>query len=54
MSKKTIDEIVEEKMPTFANEIKGMRSKEELEGSLIIYLKEKEGLLIQKARDEEL
>lgn len=54
MSKKTIDEIVEEKMPTFANEIKSMRSKEELEGSLIIYLKEKEGLMIQKARDEEL
>jgi hypothetical protein len=54
MSKKTIDEIVEEKLPTFANMIKDMRNKEELEGSLIIYLREKEGLIIQKARDEEL
>lgn len=54
MSKKTIDEIVEEKLPTFANMIKDMKSKEELEGSLIIYLREKEGLVIQKARDEEL
>jgi uncharacterized protein involved in tolerance to divalent cations len=54
MAKKTIDEVVEEKMPTFANMIKDMRSKDELEGSLVIYLREKEGLLIQKARDEEL
>jgi RNA processing factor Prp31 len=54
MSKKNIDEIVEEKLPTFANMVKDMKSKEELEGSLIIYLREKEGLIIQKTRDEEL
>jgi len=54
MSKKTIDEIVEEKMPTFANMIKDMKTKDELEKSLVIYLREKEGLIIQKNRDEEL
>ena len=54
MSKKTIDEVVEEKLPTFANMIKDMRIKEELEASLVIYLREKEGLIIQKTRDEEL
>lgn len=54
MSKKTIDEIVEEKMPTFANMIKDMRNKEELEKTLVIYLREKEGLVILKARDKEL
>lgn len=54
MSKKTIDEIVEEKMPTFANMIKDMKNKDELEKTLIIYLREKEALIIQKNRDEEL
>jgi hypothetical protein len=54
MSKKTIDEIVEEKMPTFANMIKDMRNKEELEKTLVIYLREKEGLVILKSRDKEL
>jgi len=31
MAKKTIDEIVEDKNPTFANMIKEMKTKEELE-----------------------
>jgi len=54
MSKKTIDEIVEEKLPTFANMIKDIKSKEELEKNLVVYLRQKEDLIIQKARDEEL
>jgi hypothetical protein len=54
MGKKTIDEIVEEKLPTFANMVKDMKSKEELEGSLVVYLRQKEDIKIQKERDEEL
>jgi hypothetical protein len=54
MAKKTIDEIVEEKYPTFTNMIKEMRSIEELNKSLVIYLRQKQDLVIQKARDEEL
>lgn len=54
MGKKTINEIVEEKLPTFANMIKDMTTKKELEGSFILYLREKEGLIMQKERDEEL
>ena len=54
MAKKTIDEIVEEKLPTFANMIKEMRTVEELNGSLVIYLRQKQDLIIQKSRDEEL
>lgn len=54
MAKKSVKEKVEEKLPTFANMIKDMKSKEEVEKSLIIYLREKEKLVIAKERDEEL
>lgn len=54
MGKKTIEEKVEEKYSTFANMIKDMSTKKELEDNLIIYLRQKEGLIIQKERDEEL
>lgn len=54
MSKKTINEIVEEKNPTFANAMKEIRTKKELEEALVIYLRQKEDLIIQKSRDEEL
>lgn len=54
MAKKTIDEIVEDKHPTFANMMKEIRTKDELDKSLIIYLRQKEDLVVQKARDEEL
>jgi len=54
MSKKTIDEIVEEKHPTFANAMKEIRNKEELDKALVIYLRQKQDLIVQKARDEEL
>lgn len=54
MAKKSIKEKVEEKLTTFANMIKDMRTREELEKSLVIYLREKEGLVMQKERDEEL
>lgn len=54
MSKKSLKEKVEEKLPYFTNMIKDMRSKEELEKSLILYLREKEGLVMAKERDEEL
>jgi len=51
---KSIDEIVESKHPTFANMIKDMASSEELNKALVIYLRQKEDLIIQKSRDEEL
>jgi hypothetical protein len=54
MAKKTIDEIVEEKHSTFANAMKEIKNKEELDKALVIYLRQKEDLVIQKARDEEL
>jgi uncharacterized protein with gpF-like domain len=54
MAKKTIDEIVEEKLPTFANIIKEIRSSEEMKKNLIVYLRQKEDLIIQKNRDDEL
>lgn len=54
MGKKTIDEIVEEKYPTFANQIKDIKSSETLEKTLILYLRQKEDLTLQKERDEEL
>jgi hypothetical protein len=54
MSKKSFKEKVEEKIPHFTNMIKDMRTKEELEKSLIIYLREKEGLVMAKERDKEL
>jgi len=54
MSKKSLKEKVEEKLPTFANMVKDMRTKEELEKNLILYLREKEGLVMQKERDIEL
>ncbi len=54
MAKKSIDEIVEDKHPTFANMMKEIGSAAELDKNLIIYLKQKEGLTMQKARDEEL
>lgn len=53
MSNKKIDDI-EEKHPTFTNMIKDIRDKEELKKTLILYLREKQGLEIQKARDEDL
>jgi hypothetical protein len=54
MAKKSIKDIIEEKHPTFANMIKDVKSKEELDKNFIIYLRQKEDLIIQKARDEEL
>lgn len=54
MSKKTIDEIVEEKYPTFANMIKDIKSKDELNKTMAVYLRQKEDLIIKKERDEEL
>jgi len=54
MAKKTIDEIVEEKHPTFANAIKEIKNKEELDKALVIYLRQKQDLIVQKARDKEL
>lgn len=54
MAKKTVDEIVEEKYPTFANMMKDIRSKEELNKNLIVYLRQKEDIIIAKERDEEL
>jgi hypothetical protein len=54
MAKKSVVDIVEDKNPTFANMIKDIRDQKELEKSLVYYLREKEKLLIAKARDEEL
>lgn len=54
MSKKTIDEIVEEKHPTFANVMKEIRDPEELQKNLVVYLRQKEQIAITKARDEDL
>lgn len=54
MAKKTIDEIVEEKLPTFANMMKDIKSTEELNKTLVVYLRQKEQLIITKARDEDL
>lgn len=54
MAKKSIDEIVEDKYPTFANMIKDIKSAEEMRKALIIYLRQKEDLLVQKSRDEEI
>lgn len=54
MAKKSLKEKVEEKHPDFANMIKDMRNRSELEKSLVVYLRQKEGLVIQKERDEEL
>lgn len=51
---KSIDEIVESKHPTFANIIKDMKSVDELNKNLIVYLRQKEDLVIKKARDPEL
>lgn len=54
MAKKTVDEIVEEKHPTFANMMKEIRTKEELDKNLVVYLRQKEQVIITKERDEEL
>jgi methyl-accepting chemotaxis protein len=54
MAKKNVVDIVEDKNPTFANMIKDIRDQKELEKSLVYYLREKEKLLIAKARDEDL
>ena len=54
MAKKSIDDIVEDKYPTFANMMKDVRSKVELDKNLVVYLRQKEGLIVTKARDEEL
>ena len=54
MSKKSLKEKVEEKFPQFANMVKDMRAQKELEDSLVIYMREKQGLVMAKERDEEL
>lgn len=54
MSKEKIKEKVEKKLPYFVSMVKEMRTKKELEDSLIIYLREKEGLNMQKERDDKL
>jgi hypothetical protein len=54
MAKKTLKEKVEEKLPHFVGMIKDMKTKQELEDSLIIYIRQKEDLVIAKERDEEL
>lgn len=54
MSKKTIVDIVEEKLTTFANMMKDIKTTEELNKTLIVYLRQKEEVIIAKARDEEL
>lgn len=54
MSKKNIEEIVSEKLPTFVSMIKDMESKEELNKTLVLYLRDKEKLLIARERDEQL
>jgi hypothetical protein len=53
MANKKIEEI-EEKHPTFTNMIKDMKNKDEVKRTLVIYLREKQGLEIQKARDGDL
>ena len=52
--KKQNNEIVEEKYPTFANAIKDIKTVDELDKSLVVFLRQKEDLTIQKARDPEL
>jgi len=54
MAKKTIDEIVEDKLPTFANATKEIKTVDELNKTLVTYLRQKEQVIIAKARDEEL
>jgi len=54
MAKKSIKDIVEDKYSTFANMMKDVRSKEELDKNLIVYLRQKEQLVVTKARDAEL
>jgi transketolase len=54
MAKKSLKEKVEEKHPTFVSMIKDMRTQKELEDSLVVYMREKEGLVMAKERDEEL
>lgn len=54
MSKKTIADIVEEKLATFANMMKDIKTTDELNKTLIVYLRQKEEVIIAKARDEEL
>lgn len=51
---KSIKEKVEQKLPHFVSMVKEMRTKKELEDSLILYLREKEGLNMQKERDDKL
>ena len=53
MSKK-LQDVVEEKYPVFANSMKDMKTKDELEAALIIYLRQKEDLIVKKSRDEML
>ena len=54
MAKKNIQDIVEDKLTTFANMMKDIKSKEELVKTLVVYLRQKQDLIIQKSRDEEL
>jgi uncharacterized protein with gpF-like domain len=51
---KTIEEKMEEKNPTFVNIVKDMRGKEELEKNMIVFLRQKEELVVKKERDEML
>lgn len=54
MAKKSIVDIVEEKLTTFANMVKDVKSRDEMEKMLVMYLRQKEDLITQKNKDEEL
>lgn len=54
MAKKSIEDIVEDKLTTFANMMKDIKSKDELNKTLIVYIRQKQDLIIAKSRDEEL
>lgn len=54
MAKKSIEDIVEEKLPTFANMIKDIKTKDELTKTLIVYIRQKEEIMVKIAKDEEL
>ena len=54
MAKKSIEDVVEEKLPTFANMIKDIKTKDELTKTLIVYIRQKEEIMVKVAKDEEL
>jgi len=54
MAKKTVKEIVEDKYSTFAQMMKEVHSTIELDKNLIIYLRQKEQLIVTKNKDTEL